>query len=90
MRIVKCISGFTLAITCLTAILIAKLYEANNIEFGQAIKVLAPCVIIYLISFLIFIKANKEGFYYGKESNLLDMQSRLEYKQIAEDTVKRI
>lgn len=72
MRIVKAITGVTLAVTCLTAYLIAKLYEAGNIEFGQALKIAVQNVIWFTLSFAVFIKTCKEGDC-GEEGYMSDL-----------------
>jgi len=73
MKIAKYISGTVLTITCLTAYVIAKLYEANNIEFGQALKIMLMCVILFAISFLVFAKVSKGECEYGKNRYLSNL-----------------
>lgn len=68
MKIAKYISGTVLTATCLTAYVTAKLYEANNIEFGQAIKAMVATMILFTVAFSIFIKTNKGECNYGKNS----------------------
>ena len=73
MKIVKAITGVVLAITCLTAFCVAKLYEANNIEFGQALKIIIICLIFFGISFGVFAKVSKGECEYGKNSYLSNL-----------------
>lgn len=73
MKIIKKMSSLFLIIICLTAYCTAKLYEANNIEFGQAIKIMIMCVIFFALSFLVFAKAGKGGCKYGKKSYMHDL-----------------
>lgn len=73
MKIAKYISGTVLTATCLTAYVTAKLYEANNIEFGQALKIIIICLIFFGISFRVFAKVSKGECEYGKNSYLSNL-----------------